>query len=86
MRWCLLLEEFGPEFCYIQGEHKVVADAFSRLDINDNEPNEQLSYKDMCKLYMEDQEDFPIGYPLSYSEIAHETSLDVAIQKARLHG
>lgn len=38
----------------------------------------------MCKLYVEDQEDFPIGCSLSYSEIAHKTSLDAAIWKARL--
>jgi Integrase zinc binding domain len=38
----------------------------------------------MCELYAEDQEDFPIGYPLSYLEIAHETSLDAAIQKAQM--
>jgi hypothetical protein len=42
-----------------------------------------LSYEDLCELYAEDQNDFPTGYPLSYSEIAHETSLDAAIQKAR---
>jgi hypothetical protein len=59
-------------------------DALSRLDNTENEPYEQSSYEDICKLYAEDQEDFPTGYPLSYSEIAHETSLDAAIQKARL--
>jgi RNase H-like domain found in reverse transcriptase len=84
MRWCLLLEEFGPELFYIQGEHNIVAYSISRLDITENEPYEHLSYKDMCKLYVEDQEDFHTGYPLSYSETAHETSLDAAIQKARL--
>jgi hypothetical protein len=56
----------------------------SWLDINDNELFEQLSYKDMCKLLAEDEEDFPTAYPLSYSEIAHETSSEAAIQKARM--
>jgi hypothetical protein len=82
MRWRLLLEEFGPDLCYIPGEHNIVADALSRLDITENKPYEQLSYEDICELYAEDLNDFPTGYPLSYSEIAHETSLDAAIQKA----
>jgi hypothetical protein len=50
----------------------------------ENKLYEQLPYKDMYKLYAEDLEDFPTGYPLSYSEIAHKTSLDAAIQKAQL--
>lgn len=31
-RWRWLVEEFGPSFEYIKGEHNVVADALSRLD------------------------------------------------------
>jgi RNase H-like domain found in reverse transcriptase len=84
MRWRLLLEEFGSELHYIQGEHNIVADALHRLDNTENEPYEQLSYKDMCKLFADDQEDFPTGYPLSYSEITHETSLDAFTQKVRM--
>jgi hypothetical protein len=29
--WRLLIEEFGPEFKYIQVKHKLIADALSRL-------------------------------------------------------
>jgi hypothetical protein len=36
MRWCLLIEEFGPEFKYIQGKHNLIADALSRLEIKDS--------------------------------------------------
>jgi hypothetical protein len=43
MRWRLLLEEFGGELRYIQGEHNIVADTLNRLDITENEPYEQLS-------------------------------------------
>ena len=35
MRWCLILEEDGPELCYIKGENNVVADALSRLDLTE---------------------------------------------------
>ena len=33
MRWWLIIEEFNPELHYIKGEHNIVADALSRLDI-----------------------------------------------------
>ena len=33
MRWHLIIEEYAPELIYIQGEHNIVADALSRLDI-----------------------------------------------------
>ena len=35
MRWRLILEEYGPELKYIKGENNVVADALSRLSIDD---------------------------------------------------
>jgi hypothetical protein len=36
MRWRLVLEEYGPELEYIEGERNVVADTLSRLDIEDD--------------------------------------------------
>jgi hypothetical protein len=36
MRWRLVLEECGPELEYIKGKRNVVADALSRLNIEDN--------------------------------------------------
>ena len=33
IRWRLILEEFGPELIYIKGEHNLVADALSRLEM-----------------------------------------------------
>jgi hypothetical protein len=35
MRWRLLIEEFGSEFKYIQGKHNLIADALSRLEMED---------------------------------------------------
>ena len=32
MRWCLILEEYGPELIYTIGSTNIVADALSRLD------------------------------------------------------
>jgi hypothetical protein len=31
MRWCLLIEGFGPEFRHIKGKHNLIDDALSRL-------------------------------------------------------
>jgi hypothetical protein len=36
MRWRLLIEEFGPEFKYVQGKHNLIADALSRLERTDS--------------------------------------------------
>jgi hypothetical protein len=35
MRWRLLREEFGPELRHIKGRHNLIADALSRLDLDD---------------------------------------------------
>jgi hypothetical protein len=36
MHWRLLIEEFGPEFRHIKGKHNFIADALSRLDLDDS--------------------------------------------------
>jgi len=35
MRWRLYIEEYSPDLRYIKGTHNIVADALSRLKIND---------------------------------------------------
>ncbi len=37
MRWRLIIEEFGPKLTYIKGENNIVADALSRLDLEETE-------------------------------------------------
>ena len=37
LRWRLLLEEFGVTFHYVKGKHNIVADALSRLAIDDDD-------------------------------------------------
>ena len=37
MRWGLILEEFGPELKYIEGESNVVANALYRLEKSNNQ-------------------------------------------------
>ena len=39
MRWRLIIEEFGPKLMYTKGQHNIVADALSRLDmVTSSEP------------------------------------------------
>jgi RNase H-like domain found in reverse transcriptase len=64
MRWRLLLKEYSPEICYIPGEHNIVADALSRLDLTNNEPYEQMLIEDIAKLYADEEDDAPQTYPL----------------------
>ncbi|KAF4133049.1 Integrase core domain [Phytophthora infestans] len=41
MRWRLEVEELGPVFHYVPGQNSVVADALSRLPMNEDSPSEQ---------------------------------------------
>jgi hypothetical protein len=81
MRWRLLLEEYSPEIRYIPGEHNIVADALSRLDLMNNEPYEQMSIEDIAKLYTDDEDNAPQTYPLSYAEIASKQKEDATIKR-----
>jgi hypothetical protein len=36
MHWCLLIEEFGPEFRHIQGKHNLIVYFLSRLELDDS--------------------------------------------------
>ncbi len=70
MRWRLIIEEFSPNLIYIKGTHNVVADALSRLEIDDSNtlPNkESLNTEQFAELYGKDPEDLPSdAYPLEY--------------------
>ena len=67
MRWRLILREFGPKLKYIKGERNVVADALSRLELN----NKELNTFNYPKLYgMDDKELTSAAYPLRFKHIA----------------
>ena len=77
MRWRLILEEFGPELKYINGENNVVADALSRLE---NSPNQKILK--ISELYGYDDEDLPdSAYPICYHDIAKAQETDAKLQQ-----
>ena len=71
MRWRLLIEEFGPELRYIKGEHNIVADVLSRLDLKEEEFSlDAFAFND-------DEADPPEdAFPLSYDNIVDEQAKD----------
>jgi hypothetical protein len=71
MRWRLVLEEYGPELRYIKGEHNIVADALSRLDMvpEPREQGKQMNDDEIATLFAADEDDYPTKFPLSYQEI-----------------
>jgi hypothetical protein len=42
MHWCLLREEFGPEFRRIKGKHNLIADVLSQIDLDDSSEEYKL--------------------------------------------
>ena len=65
MRWRLILEEYGPELKYIKGEHNVVADALSRLQMLPLKSESKPSY--MAENFGLEEDDLPEdAFPLSY--------------------
>ena len=77
MRWRLILEEFGPELKYIKRENNVVADALSRLEMNDNQDILNIS-----ELYGYDEKDLPdSAYPIRYHDISKAQETDAKLNQ-----
>ena len=77
MRWRLILKEFCPELKYIKGENNVIADALSRLEINDN-----LEILNISELYGYNDKDLPdSAYPICYHNIAKAQETDAKLQQ-----
>ena len=90
MRWRLILEEYGPELKYIKGEDNIVADALSRLDMNEPVDSEEIfvfqhgygqyTSERMAECFAADDDDVPVSYPLTYRHIHLEQQKDDALK------
>ena len=83
MRWRLILEEYNPDLRYIRGEHNIVADALSRLEMLEphEQQTEQLCAIEIAELYASEEGiDFPEDFPISYNEIEHRQKEDAQIR------
>ena len=68
MRWRLIIEEFSPELVYIKGERNIVADALSRLSIDDSQVD-QLPTSSLAEHYGNTKEDLSSTvFPLRYKD------------------
>ena len=77
MRWRLILEEFGPDLKYIKGEHNVIANALSRLEISDNKEILNIS-----ETYGYDYADLnDSAYPIRYHDISKVQKTDSKIKQ-----
>jgi len=76
MRWRLVLEEYGPELCYIKGEKNTVADSLSRLPLN-----EELTVKEQDEVYSLFEAEEPKNFPFSYGKLESMQQRDSYIQK-----
>jgi hypothetical protein len=81
----LILEEYKIEWQHIKGEHNIVADALSRLPINDLMENTEMeeinSPMDIAYAVMRKKEVQEINFPMNPSLIAKHQQKDVKLQK-----
>ncbi len=80
MRWRLIIEEFGPELIYVQGQKNIIADSLSRLAIAES-ATQEITYEQLlmqnAETFAQEKESLPRNiYPLNFKLIAQEQSLD----------
>ena len=80
----MYIEEYSPDLQYIKGENNVVADALSRLKINDKPSlNEALITEEMCSdwyCYAQEEKTFD-GHPLSFQKLEKAQCADKSLKK-----
>ena len=84
MRWRLYIEEYSPDLKYIKGEHNVVADALSRLEMDEETSlHEALITDEMCSdwyCYAKEEQNYD-SHPLSYQQLEKAQRADMSLMK-----
>ena len=72
MQWRLYIEEYSPDLQYVRGEKNVVADALSRLDMDEKPSlNKALITEEMCSdwyCYAKEEQTFD-SHHLSFQKL-----------------
>ena len=70
LRWLLYIKEYSPQLKYIKGEHNIVADALSRMEIDPTPPNTSLeAYYSIFENFGKEEEDAFDNNPLTYASL-----------------
>ena len=79
MRWRLILEEYNPELNYTKGTTNIIADALSRLDMDEKQ---HLSIYNYPLFYGSKSDDLDVNlFPLDFSTIAEMQHADSQLCK-----
>ena len=82
MRWRLILEEFSPELVYIKGSKNVVADALSRLELEEVENEVPSTLDGLAEHYGLEKDDLPkTAHPTKYKTIMSHQLKDKSLMK-----
>jgi len=97
MRWRLFIEEYSPDLRYVKGELNIVADALSRLELNNQPKRKEADFteKIMSQLYCyakskkQQKKEQEESCPLSYQEIGRAQAddkqlLDLVVTKPQV--
>jgi hypothetical protein len=80
MKWRLYIEEYSPELQYIKGTHNVVADALSRLDMNETPLEDtQESFLGLLECFGLKQPDETDFHPLNFKHLLKTQEADMKI-------
>ena len=89
MRWRLYIEEYSPDLHYIKGTNNVVADALSRLDMDDAPPEDtQETFLGLmeCFATAEPSDIHPLNYQhLRIAQEADKTLMKLSKMKDTLY-
>src|SRR5688572_32866126 len=87
MQWRLYIEEYSPDLKYIKGEKNFVADALSRLDMDEKPSlNEVLIPEEMCLnwyCYAKEEQTFD-SHPLSFQHLEKRQNANKSLKKILL--
>jgi len=82
MRWRLILEEFSLELVYIKGSKNVVADALSRLELEEVENEVPSTLDGLAEHYGLEKDDLPkTAHPTKYKTIMSHQLKDKSLMK-----